>query len=27
LKKGLGDDQVPHMNGIETTKVQPYFHA
>ena len=21
LKKGLGDDQVPHMNGIETTEV------
>jgi hypothetical protein len=27
LKERLGDNQVSHMYGIETTKVQPYFHA
>jgi len=27
LKKGLGDNQVSHMNGVETTEVQPNFHA
>ncbi len=26
LKERLGDDQVSHMNGVETTEVQPNLH-